>query len=95
MEQKNNTKTIISNVIAISLYVVAAVCLYYAYTYYNCDVKLFSVSDQYMFFEEEYVGGDAYNYIVTAARSSAVMTKSLIWVVLGCASAILARLIQK
>lgn len=95
MEQKNNTKTIISNVIAISLYGVAVVCLYYAYTYYNCDVKLFSVSDQYMFFEKEYVGGDAYNYIVTAARSSAVMTKSLIWVVLGCASAILARLIQK
>lgn len=46
------------------------------------------------FTEERYVGGDAYNYIISAARSTAVMVKSLIWVVLGCSSIIVSRTIH-
>lgn len=46
------------------------------------------------FTEERYVGGDAYNYIISAARSTAVMVKSLIWVVLGCSSIIVSRTIN-
>lgn len=46
------------------------------------------------FTEERYVGGDAYNYIISASRSTAVMVKSLIWVVLGCSSIIVSRTIH-
>lgn len=46
------------------------------------------------FIEERYVGGDAYNYIISAARSTAIMVKSLIWVVLGCSSIIVSRTIH-
>ena len=46
------------------------------------------------FTEERYVGGDAYNYIISAARSTAIMVKSLIWVVLGCSSIIVSRTIH-
>ena len=46
------------------------------------------------FTEERYVGGDAYNYIISAARSTAVMVKSLIWVVLGCSSILVSRTIH-
>ena len=40
----------------------------------------------FKFDEHRYVGGDAYNFIISAARSSAVMTKSLIWMVAGCSA---------
>lgn len=46
------------------------------------------------FHEERYVGGDAYNYIISASRSAAVMIKSLIWFVLGCTSIIISRTIH-
>lgn len=44
------------------------------------------------FYEERYVGGDAYNFIISAARSSAVMVKSLVWMVAGCSALIFGRL---
>lgn len=52
------------------------------------------VSNPMSFTEERYVGGDAYNYIISAARSTAVMVKSLIWVVMGCTAIIVSRTIH-
>ncbi len=46
----------------------------------------------FRFYEHRYVGGDAYNYIISAARSSAVMVKSLIWMVAGCSALIIGRI---
>lgn len=46
----------------------------------------------YSFYEHHYVGGDAYNYIISAARSSAVMVNSLIWMVAGCSALIIGRI---
>ena len=46
----------------------------------------------FSFYEHRYVGGDAYNYIISAARSSAVMVKSLIWMVAGCTALIIGRI---
>ena len=51
--------------------------------------------DQYYFYEKGYVGGDAYNYIITAARSTAVMVKSLIFVIMGCTSLLIGRSFNK
>lgn len=55
---------------------------------------LFYLEDPMEFTERRYVGGDAYNYIISASRSAAVMVKSLIWVVLGCTSIIVSRTIH-
>lgn len=41
---------------------------------------------EYRFSEHSYVGGDAYNYIISASRSTTVMVKSLVLAVLGCSS---------
>jgi hypothetical protein len=49
------------------------------------------LEDQYIFWEKKYVGGDAYNYITTASRSTAVLIKGLIFVVLGCTSLLMGR----
>ena len=46
----------------------------------------------FSFYEHRYVGGDAYNYIISAARSSAVMVNSLIWMVAGCSALIIGRI---
>lgn len=51
-------------------------------------------SDPMMFYEKRYVGGDAYNYIISAARSTAIMVKSLIWVVLGSTAVLGSRTIH-
>ena len=59
---------------------------------YSQDLDYYS--NPMHFYEETYVGGDAYNYIISAARSTAVMVKSLIWFVLGCASIIISRTIN-
>ncbi len=52
------------------------------------------MSNPMSFTEQRYVGGDAYNYIISAARSTAVMVKSLIWVVMGCSAIIISRTIH-
>ena len=63
-----------------------------------CIVKLnqdlTTYSGEFRFEEESYVGGDAYNYIISAARSAAVMTKALIYGVLGSSSIISGLLIK-
>lgn len=45
--------------------------------YYSNDLAYGSYG-VFDFDEKKYVGGDAYNYIISASRSSAVMIKSLI-----------------
>lgn len=71
------------------LYVLGVVFMIVGMDYYCRDL---SWKYSPMLFEEHrYVGGDAYNYIISAARSAAVMIKSLIWVVLGCSAIIIGR----
>lgn len=50
--------------------------------------------DEFHFDEVRYVGGDAYNYIISAARSSAVLIKSLIMAIWGCFSIVVGLLIK-
>lgn len=82
----------ISLVIEITLYVIGAILLCFAFKWYNNDLEVWSKSDPFMFSEKRYVGGDAYNYIISASRSAAVVTKSLIWTILGCTSILAGRL---
>lgn len=79
-------------VIEIVLYVIGAILLYFAYKWYNNDLYVWSKNDPFMFSEKRYVGGDAYNYIISASRSATVATKSLIWTLLGCTSILTGRL---
>ena len=68
------------------------VCIYYL----SNDLRPeYSFEKNYYFDPKEYVGGDAYNYIISATRSTAIMVKSLIYAVLGCISLILGQLICK
>lgn len=82
----------ISLIVEIALYVVGAILLWFAFKWYNNDLEVWSKNDPFMFFEKRYVGGDAYNYIISASRSAAVVTKSLIWTILGCTSILVGRL---
>lgn len=65
-----------------------------AYGGYLYNQDLGYSSNPMDFYEERYVGGDAYNYIISASRSAAVMVKSLIWFILGCSSIIISRSIH-
>lgn len=90
---KSDTVNInISLVIEITLYVIGAILLWFAFKWCNNDLEVWSKSDPFMFSEKRYVGGDAYNYIISASRSAAVVTKSLIWTILGCTSILAGRL---
>lgn len=71
------------------LYVLGFIFLIKGFLLYSDD--LFYTDNPMKFYEEHYVGGDAYNYIISAARSSAIMIKSLIWIVLGCFSILIGR----
>lgn len=71
------------------LYVLGCIFLIKGFIFYGED--LFYTDGPMKFYEEHYVGGDAYNYIISAARSSAIMVKSLIWIVLGCFSIVVGR----
>lgn len=82
----------ISLIVEIALYVVGAILLWFAFKWYNNDLEVWSKNDPFMFSEKRYVGGDAYNYIISASRSAAVITKSLIWTILGCTSILAGRL---
>lgn len=82
----------ISLIVEIALYVVGAILLWFAFKWYNNDLEVWSKNDPFMFSEKKYVGGDAYNYIISASRSAAVVTKSLIWTILGCTSILAGRL---
>lgn len=82
----------ISLVIEVALYVIGAILLWFAFKWYNNDLEVWSKNDPFMFSEKRYVGGDAYNYIISASRSAAVVTKSLLWTILGCTSILAGRL---
>lgn len=72
--------------------VLMGVCIYYL----SNDLRPeYSFEKHYYFDPKEYVGGDAYNYIISAARSTAIMVKALVYAVLGCTSLILGQLICK
>ena len=72
--------------------VLIAICIYYL----SNDLRPeYSFEKHYYFDPKEYVGGAAYNYIISAARSTAIMVKALVYAVLGCSSLILGQLISK
>ena len=86
-------KSTVSKIFAVVFYIAGAVLIGFAVYYLSKDLQpKYSFAGEYYFIEYEYVGGDAYNYIISAARSTAIMVKALIYAVLGCTSLILGRL---
>ena len=69
-------------------YLIGIISIVFAWKWYNADLDISSSGDPFRFHEKTYVGGDAYNYIISAARSSAIMTKSLVWMIVGCSSVV-------
>lgn len=67
-------------------YILGAVLIVMSVIKYNADLETYK--DEFHFDEIGYVGGDAYNYIISAARSTAIMIKSLILALFGCTSII-------
>ena len=67
-------------------YILGAVLIVMSVIKYNADLETYK--DEFHFDEISYVGGDAYNYIISAARSTAIMIKSLILALFGCTSII-------
>ena len=67
-------------------YILGAVLIVMSVVKYNADLETYH--DEFHFDEIGYVGGDAYNYIISAARSTAIMIKSLILALFGCTSII-------
>lgn len=80
------------HVIEFALYIVGIVLIILCISKYGQDLETYS--GEFRFSEKSYVGGDAYNYIISAARSTAVMVKSLIFAVLGSSSIICGLLIR-
>lgn len=89
--QPNNSTVSIDpqKILEWGLYALGVILIIVSLVYFFNDLDIRSSGDIYEFKEKQYVGGDAYNYIISAARSSAVMTKSLVFAVFG-SSAILA-----
>ncbi len=81
-----------ATVLSWALYIVGAILIIMCIVKLNQDLTTYS--GEFRFEEESYVGGDAYNYIISAARSAAVMTKALIYGVLGSSSIISGLLIK-
>jgi hypothetical protein len=67
-------------------YILGAILIVMSVVKYNADLETYH--DEFHFDEIGYVGGDAYNYIISAARSTAIMIKSLILALFGCTSII-------
>ena len=77
-------------VIEYGCYVLAVIFLIVAIVVYNKDLQC--IDGPFGFREHRYVGGDAYNYIISASRSTAVMVKCLILTVSGFSFMIIGRL---
>lgn len=91
-EKKSDTVNLNLNLILeIAFYAVGLICLIFAIKWYGKDLDIYS-DNPFRFSEERYVGGDAYNYIISAARSSAVVGKCIFWSILAGASVICGRL---
>ena len=89
--EEQNVNVNFANILKWLLVIIGLGFIIYGFVLYNHDVRY--SYDPMDFYEQRYVGGDAYNYIISAARSTAVMVKSLIWFVLGCTSIIVSRTI--
>lgn len=91
LEEKKETITInLEKTVEWGCYVLGLIFVTIAFIKMGKDLD---VNDSpFDFHEYRYVGGDAYNYIISAARSSAVMVKSLIWMVAGCSTLIIGRI---
>ena len=76
----------INTLIQSLLYILGTVLLIMSALKYNTDLETYF--DEYHFNEISYVGGDAYNYIISTARSTTIMVKSLILALYGCTSII-------
>lgn len=87
MKKKITIKS--STIIKLIFYVIGIVSIIIAWKWYNYDLEVFSSDEPFNFYEKTYVGGDAYNYIISASRSTSIMVKSLIWMVFGCSSLII------
>lgn len=75
-----------------AMYAAGVVLLCLAVSVYSSDLTLKFHGDEFEFHERKYVAVDAYNYIISASRSSAVMVKSLILAVSGFATIIIGQL---
>lgn len=89
-EEKNEVVNInLEKVIEWGCYLIGVIFVIIAFVKMGKDLDY--KDNPFSFYEHRYVGGDAYNYIISAARSSAVMVKSLIWMVAGCTALIIGR----
>lgn len=92
-EKKEEKITItLSPILSATLYVFGIIAIVVAFYWYNKDLNVHSDGDPFRFYEKTYVGGDAYNYIISASRSTSVIAKGLFWMILGCSSIICGRL---
>ena len=92
-ENPNNQKVTLnfSKILRVVINIIGIISIIVAFCLYILDLPTYG--SPFEFQEESYVGGDAYNYIISAARSSAaVMVKSLIWMVFGCTMLVIGRL---
>ena len=87
-EEKKKTISISGgSIIEWGCYVLGIICVVFPFIKMGKDLDYYD--NPYRFYEHHYVGGDAYNYIISAARSSAVMINSLIWMVAGCSALVI------
>lgn len=92
MEQPTMVELSLTAILKWILFLLGIVFIAYGGYLYTEDVNYYS--SPMMFDEKRYVGGDAYNYIISASRSTAIMVKSLIWVVLGSTTVLVSRTIH-
>ena len=98
MNEKSNTNQFISinltRCLEVCLYIIGIICVIIGCKWYNADLQIRN-NNPFRFYEESYVGGDAYNYIISASRSTAIALKSIFWIILGGYALILGRLFHK
>lgn len=92
LEKSNNQEITLnfSKIFSVFTYIIGFISIIVSFIIYCNDLSTYG--SPFVFFEKTYVGGDAYNYIISAARSTAVMVKSLIWMVFGCTMLIIGHL---
>lgn len=76
----------IASLLQWGLIILGLILIFMSISKYGDDLETYN--GEYKFDEISYVGGDAYNCIISATRSTAVMVKSLILAVLGSTSII-------
>lgn len=89
-EEKETISISASKVVEYGCYMLGLIFIIIAFVTMGKDLDY--KSDPFLFYERHYVGGDAYNYIISAARSSAILVKSLVWMVAGCSALIIGRI---